>query len=32
MCRGYIGSGRDVTGGDNHTSRGILLPLKDLIS
>ncbi len=30
-CRKYIGSRRDVVGGDNNTSKGILLPLKDLM-
>lgn len=32
MCRKYIGTSRDVVGGDNNTSKGILLPLKDLIN
>lgn len=30
-CRKYIKTNRDVVGGDNNTSKGILLPLKDLI-
>ncbi len=29
-CRKYIGTKRDVAGGDNNTSKGILLPLDDL--
>lgn len=32
LCRKYIGTNRDVKGGDNNTSKGILLPLKDLIN
>lgn len=32
MCRKYIGTKRDRVGGDNDTSRGILLPLSDLIN
>ena len=32
LCRKYIGTNRDVKGGDSNTSKGILLPLKDLIS
>lgn len=31
-CRKYIGTSRDVLGGDNDTSKGILLPLIDLIT
>ena len=31
IARSYIGTGRDVLGGDNNTSKGILLRLKDLI-
>lgn len=31
LCRKYIGSERDVLGGDNNTSKGILLPITDLI-
>ena len=30
-CRKYIGSNRDILGGDCNTSRGILLPVTDLI-
>ena len=30
-CRKYIGTNRDVTGGDNNTSYGILLPVNELI-
>lgn len=30
-ARKYIKTSRDVVGGDNNTSRGILLPLKELI-
>lgn len=30
-CRVYLGSERDVLGGDSNTSKGILLPLSDLI-
>tara|TARA_R110000803_G_scaffold14002_8_gene39205 strand:+ start:379 stop:723 length:345 start_codon:yes stop_codon:yes gene_type:complete len=30
-CRRYIGTNRDVRGGDSDTSKGILLPIKDLI-
>tara|TARA_R100001163_G_scaffold11614_4_gene10628 strand:- start:13731 stop:14075 length:345 start_codon:yes stop_codon:yes gene_type:complete len=30
-CRKYIGSNRDVKGGDNNTSSGILLPIKELL-
>ena len=29
-CRKYIGTGRDVLGGDNNTSKGILLPITEL--
>ena len=29
-CRQYLGTSRDKKGGDNNTSKGILLPLKDL--
>jgi hypothetical protein len=32
LCRKYIGTNRDVVGGDSNTSKGILLPLKDLIN
>lgn len=31
ICRKYIGTKRDVLGGDSNTSKGILLPLKDLL-
>jgi hypothetical protein len=31
IARSYLGTSRDVRGGDNNTSYGILLPLKDLI-
>jgi len=31
ICRKYLNSNRDVKGGDNNTSKGILLPLEDLI-
>jgi hypothetical protein len=30
-CRKFIGTNRDKKGGDNNTSKGILLPLKDLL-
>lgn len=30
-CRKYLGTKRDITGGDNNTSKGILLPIIDLI-
>jgi hypothetical protein len=30
-CRKYIGTNRDVLGGDNQTSKGILLPIKELL-
>lgn len=29
-CRKYIGTSRDTIGGDNNTSRGILLPITEL--
>lgn len=29
-CRKYIGTNRDKKGGDNNTSKGILLPLNEL--
>jgi len=29
-CRKYLGTNRDKRGGDNNTSRGILLPLTEL--
>ena len=31
IARKYIGTKRDVVGGDSNTSKGILLPIKDLI-
>lgn len=31
MCRIYIGTNRDVLGGDLNTSKGILLPTIDLL-
>ena len=31
LCRKYIGTSRDVLGGDSNTSKGILLPTIDLI-
>lgn len=31
ICRKYINTSRDVLGGDNNTSKGILLPVVDLI-
>lgn len=30
-CRKYLGTKRDKKGGDNNTSKGILLPLKELL-
>ncbi len=30
-CRKYLGSKRDKAGGDSNTSKGILLPLKELL-
>ena len=30
-CRKYIGTDRDVLGGDSNTSKGILLPVTELI-
>jgi len=32
LCRKYINTKRDVLGGDNKTSKGILLPLNELIN
>ncbi len=29
-CRKYLNTGRDRVGGDNNTSKGILLPIKEL--
>ena len=31
LCRKYLGTDRDRLGGDSNTSKGILLPLTDLI-
>ena len=31
LCRKRLGTSRDVKGGDNNTSKGILLPLNELI-
>ena len=31
-CRKYLNTSRDKKGGDNNTSKGILLPVKELIS
>ena len=31
ICRRYLGTNRDVLGGDNNTSKGILLPITDLL-
>lgn len=31
LCRVYLNTNRDRLGGDSNTSKGILLPLKDLI-
>ena len=31
LCRQYLGTKRDILGGDNDTSKGILLPIKDLL-
>ncbi len=30
-CRKYIGTNRDKQGGDNNTSKGILLPINELL-
>ena len=30
-CRKYLNGKRDVLGGDNNTSKGILLPINDLV-
>tara|TARA_R110001606_G_scaffold380790_1_gene541498 strand:+ start:432 stop:782 length:351 start_codon:yes stop_codon:yes gene_type:complete len=30
-CRKYLNTNRDVKGGDNNTSQGILLPLNEII-
>ncbi len=31
ICRKYLNTNRDIKGGDSNTSKGILLPIKDLI-
>ena len=31
LCRAYLGTKRDILGGDNNLSRGILLPLYDFV-
>ena len=31
LCRKYLGTSRDVLGGDSNTSKGILLPTKDFL-
>lgn len=31
LCRQYLGTERDIKGGDNNTSKGILLPIKKLL-
>ena len=31
LCREYYKTDRDIKGGDNNTSKGILLPIKDLL-
>jgi len=30
VCRKYINTNRDILGGDSNTSKGILLPIKEL--
>ena len=30
LCRKYLGTRRDVKGGDSNTSKGILLPIEEL--
>jgi hypothetical protein len=32
ICRPYIGTSRDILGGDNMHSKGILLPIKELFN
>tara|TARA_R110000803_G_scaffold205577_1_gene272352 strand:+ start:663 stop:1016 length:354 start_codon:yes stop_codon:yes gene_type:complete len=32
ICRSYVNSNRDIKGGDSNTSKGILLPIKDLFN
>ena len=31
LCRPYLNTKRDLKGGDDNTSKGILLPIKDLL-
>lgn len=31
LCRPYLGTKRDIVGGDKDTSKGILLPIRDLL-
>ena len=31
LCRKYIGTNRDTRGGDSNTSKGILLPISELL-
>ena len=31
ICRRYINTKRDINGGDSNTSKGILLPIKELL-
>ena len=31
LCRKYLDTSRDIKGGDSNTSKGVLLPIKDLI-
>lgn len=31
LCRKYVGTRRDKRGGDSNTSKGILLPIKELL-
>ena len=30
-CRAYMKTKRDIVGGDSNTSKGILLPIKELL-
>ena len=30
LCRKYVGTDRDVVGGDDNNSKGILLPIEEL--
>jgi hypothetical protein len=32
ICRSYINTSKDIKGGDSNTSKGILLPIKDLFN